>query len=189
MNISAARKGREPNGRKSRRKADVKARAAESEESARSVVVEARIRQGLPLKWASDPRAGTVQGKLHIIWQGNPDDERGLDADQFEAADWYLIKLNDYLIAMDAPGAHYDRDEERSGTGEPDAHERFCRSARAKWSEIMDALSEANVLGAGKWNLVAALHTMLVQQAMVAHMIGDLRIALNVIHRVRSGRR
>jgi hypothetical protein len=187
MTISAIKPGRERSGRKSRRKADASRRDAETAEAARSVVVEARLRQGIPLKWATDPRAGTIQGRLHIAWQADRRDPYSLDEDQFEAADWYLVQRNYYLIAINATAAHYDADDSNLGLNDPEAHERFCKGAIGKWQEIMRALGDMNVQGECRWNLLGALNTLLVQQAMVPRLTGDLRIALNVVHRLKNG--
>ncbi|WP_247997007.1 hypothetical protein [Brucella tritici] len=59
---------REPNGRKSRRKSSVVHRHHETEAETKMVVIAARMKAGLSHSIAERPEAGSVLGRLHILF-------------------------------------------------------------------------------------------------------------------------
>ncbi|MEN5250004.1 hypothetical protein [Brucella pseudintermedia] len=59
---------REPNGRKSRRKSAVMRRTHETEAEVKMVVISARMRAGMTKAIAERPEAGSVLGRLHILF-------------------------------------------------------------------------------------------------------------------------
>gem|GEM_PF-815384 len=59
---------REPNGRKSRRKSAVMRRTHETEAEVKMVVISARMKAGLTKSIAERPEAGSVLGRLHILF-------------------------------------------------------------------------------------------------------------------------
>lgn len=59
---------REPNGRKSRRKSSVMRRTHETEAETKMVVIAARMKAGLSRSIAERPEAGSVLGRLHILF-------------------------------------------------------------------------------------------------------------------------
>lgn len=59
---------REPNGRKSRRKSSVMRRTHETEAEIKMVVISARMKAGLTKSVAERPEAGSVLGRLHILF-------------------------------------------------------------------------------------------------------------------------
>lgn len=59
---------REPNGRKSRRKSAVMRRTHETEAEVKMVVISARMKAGMAKSIAERPEAGSVLGRLHILF-------------------------------------------------------------------------------------------------------------------------
>ncbi|URQ76181.1 MAG: hypothetical protein NBV76_05320 [Candidatus Ochrobactrum gambitense] len=59
---------REPNGRKSRRKSAVMRRTHETEAETKMVVIAARMKAGMSRSIAECPEAGSVLGRLHILF-------------------------------------------------------------------------------------------------------------------------
>lgn len=170
---------REPNGRLSRRAADRKDRDAMSADEAKSVVIEARVRHGIPREYADlqdagRPNAGTIHGMMRLRgMQGDRTD--GLTDDQFAAAEWFLGKRLAYLRAIGAPGRPHEPSE-ASGTGGVSIAE-----ANAEWARVMRVLQD--VTTEHRAPVIAAFDAILVRQSFVASRVGDLRLGLNAIHR------
>lgn len=59
---------REPNGRKSRRKSSIVRRTHETEAETKLVVISARMKMGMSASIAERPEAGSVLGRLHILF-------------------------------------------------------------------------------------------------------------------------
>ena len=168
---------REPNGRLSRRAADVRDRDYRNAKDAMSVVVAARARHtGLPedvvsRNVAGQPNAGTVHGVMTL---------RGdLSREQWDAAEWYIGTRAAWLRSIQAR----DASAGQFPAGEPDegAYERWCRSIAATWETVQDCLRDCAV--EARSPIQAALDVMLIRQHHLDHMVGDLRLALNAIHR------
>jgi len=168
---------REPNGRLSRRIVHMHAREEMTQREAQSVAIAARMRHtGLPeavvsLNHAGRPNAGTVHGIMCL---------RGdLSRNQWDAAEWWIGKRAANLRAINAPGQ-----ETGAGPGgefDPDRHAEFCRLARETWASVCDCVQAAST--EARAPLAAALDMFLVRGHHLEHMTGDLRLALNAIHR------
>jgi hypothetical protein len=161
---------REPSGRLSRRIEHVKARTDMTEAEAKSVGIAARIRHGIPahladLSDAGRPNVGTLQGKMHLMGD--------LDRDQWQAAEWYIGRRLSWLRAIDASPVYAP--SERTGEGVP-LHE-----AISEWRIVTNVLQDASTQSRSP--ILAAFDVILVRQLMVDHMVGDLRLGLNAIHR------
>ena len=168
---------REPNGRLSRRAADVRDRDYRNAQEAMSVAVAARARHtGLPedvvsRNVAGQPNAGTVHGVMTLRHE--------MTREQWEAAEWYIGTRSAWLRSIQAR----DTSPGQYPSGEPDeaAYARWCRSIAETWDAVQDCLRDCAV--EARSPVQAALDVMLLRNQHMPHMVGDLRLALNAIHR------
>jgi len=173
---------REPNGRLSRRVVYVNARDVMNAKEAQSVVVAARMRHygisedAAAKNVAGSPNAGTVHGRMAL------DGEKagGISQAQWDAAEWFIGKRGAYLRAIESPNQETGRTE-GGGEFDPDRHAEFCRMARESWSAVCDCIQTAST--ENRAPLMSALDVFLVRGHHLQHMVGDLRIALNAVHR------
>jgi len=146
-------------------------------QEAMSVVIAARMRhtglsaEAVSLNIAGRPNAGTVHGIMAL---------RGdLSPEQWDAAEWYIGTRAAWLRSIQVreanPGAYV--------SGEPDeaAYARWCRSIAETWTAVQDCLRDCAV--EARSPIQAALDVMLIRQHHLDHMVGDLRLGLNAIHR------
>jgi len=164
---------REPNGRLSRRVVYAREREDMNEREARSVAIAARMRVfGLTEAQAKAQEGGTVIGRMRH--------SRELTADQVEAAFSYLEARNAYHRAI---GAVSDTGRaplpETKGEG---TYEEFCEGAIKRWNAITEALS-CVMVELRSPSPVSALDNFVVRDVYVAHLVGDLRVALNALDR------
>lgn len=176
---------REPNGRLSRAKACVVERVEMTEAEAKSVVLAARRRhvplpaEYLDLSDGGRPNAGTPHGILRL--QG------ALTAEQWAAAEWWIGTRLRYLRAIQAPN---QVGETATGewSGDEAAYAESCRAARETWGAIRDVLQDAST--AARSPILAAFDVILLrEQWHLDHLVGDLRLGLNAIHREFLGGR
>lgn len=154
---------REPNGRPSRRHYSDSATA-----SAFRAAVQARVRMfGLTEKAASDARAGTVIGRMVI--------QHTLSQAQYDAAQKYIEIRHAYLRAIGAKQDFREPLPETEGDGD---YESFCRRARAIFSAMHEVITELCVELRSPAPS-AALDVFVVRDTYLAHLEGDLRLALN----------
>jgi len=155
-----------------------------SADEAKSVVIEARVRHGVPrmladLQDAGRPNPGTLHGKMRLrgmLIKGRTDQDPGaINADQFAAAEWYLGKRLAYLRAIGAERVAYD---EPSGIGTGGI---TITEANDEWRKVLRVLQDVST--EHRAPIVAAFDTILVRQTFVQSLVGDLRIGLNAIHR------
>ena len=168
---------REPNGRLSRRRVHVREREEMTQREAQSVAIAARMRHtGLPeevvsLNHAGRPNAGTVHGIMCL---------RGdISRAQWDAAEWWIGKRIAVLRAIEPPAQRTG--EAGGGTFDEDRYAEWCRSARETWAAVLDCIQEAST--ETRSPLMAALDVILWRGEYAGHLVGDLRIALNAIHR------
>lgn len=163
---------REPSGRLSRRKAEVERRTQETEREAMATAVEARMRVfGLSEADARRQEGGTVIGRMYQAGK--------LTIDQLRAAERYREVRNAYHRAIGAPSDTGGRPDASEHGGE---YEQFCAKARSDWSSMMAALQVAcqEVRSPAP---ISALDQFVVRDLHVIHLVGDLRVALNCLHR------
>lgn len=165
---------REPNGRLSRRNEDRQARQNEGERSIMQTAIEARVRLfGLSEAAARLPESATTIGRMHLRKQ--------ISQDQLYAAHWYIEKRNAYHRAVGAvPDTGRMAGPEGNQVGSD--YEAFCKATRELWHEITEAISEL-MQEQRSPNPAAALDIFLVKDVHVQELVGDLRMALNCIHR------
>jgi len=191
---------REPNGRPSRRVIHVGERREMSEREAKKVGVEARMRMtGLPadlagLNQAGMPNAGTVHGVMRLLGIEAEKADRALgpgmlSAAQWSASEWWLGRRTNWLRAIDAPGRTTVEEPRPDATALDGLSEEERRAAlragwdkiAAEWSAIKVCLREASV--EARSSVEAAFEVILVRNCEMPHMVGDLKIGLNALHR------
>ena len=142
-------------------------------------VIEARHRlHEIPLSLVRDQKAGSVVGRMALAGG-----EGGLSNAQYEAAQQFLRDHAAFSAAIDAPrglGA-VDLNAVRGRSPGADDVERDHR-ARAKWKAVQEAVQQCADQHRGA-NLFAALDYLVIRDEYHAHMVGDLRIALNALKR------
>lgn len=158
---------REPNGRVLRKP------RFETEADVMETAMSARLRAGIPQHLARS--VGTIEAALFA----NAD----LNRDQYEAAVFYNQVRLKYLSAIDEPHSAKEPRRPSQGGGE-EAHEKFCQLAREQWeamrAEVMDLQRQLGNTA----NLFGALDS-LERGHLMNHQHGDLRYALNAIHKYR----
>lgn len=187
---------REPNGRISRRAKAARQKMInkereETEMQILSTAISARVRHGVSEKWARDQRSGTLHGRMYQAYLDNPDGAGAacLSFDQYEAAEWFLQRLNDYRAALGSPAHVYDREPGLSASSDPEeAYQTFCNAARSRWRQIETTLQDATTRARGRVNLLAALEIILVRQQPMPHLVAELKIALDLLHLLKVGR-
>lgn len=138
----------------------------------------------LPKSVLLDEKIGTTHGRLLYI---GPDND-GIDKDQWEAADWFLKLRNQYHCAIASPDGIYDVDEGHNPSDDPEAYAEFCANVRARWADVEKAICDT-VFSYRDRNIVGALDLIIIRQYMDYDRVGDLRLALNAIHKIRVGDR
>ena len=144
-----------------------------SADEAKSVMIEARVRHGVPRADADihdvgRPNYGTPHGKLCL--------DGVITNDQFEAAKWYVGRRMTYLRGVDAPGRPHEAPERASeGDGVTLAE------ALAEWRKVLRVLQDASTQHRAP--VTAAMETLFLREVDVPAMYGDARIGLNALHR------
>ncbi|WP_422383265.1 hypothetical protein [Roseibium album] len=168
---------REPNGRVSRKKEYQRElqdkQREETEAEAMAVGIAKRVSSGIPRHLARS--VGTVEGTLFA--------KGDINRDQYEAALFYGLLRIQYLSAIDEPHSPKEPRKPSQGGGE-EAHERFCAGSIQRWKEMREQISEAQQQLGNTANLFGALDS-LERGHMSKHQIGDLRYALNAVHKFR----
>ncbi len=170
---------REPNGRLSRRIDEVVTRTEMTEVEAKSVMITARERhtglkgEAVDVVDAGKPNAGTIHGLMVL--------HKRLSLDQFVAAEWFLERRREWARAVEMPGEPLDPKPNWRKTFDEESHEKFCRTAKNRWGEIMGVLQEASIQSRSP--ILSALDHILIRQQDLEHMDGDLRTGLNAIRR------
>lgn len=193
---------REPNGRLSRKSKEIRRKNVRDLETALALEAglwqrekllkeeefKKRIPQGLlvdgkiPMSILRDEKIGTTHGRLFYV---GPDGD-GISRDQWDAANWFLDIRNKYHCAINSAEGILDTPEGYTPSDDPEAYAKYCDTIRARWADVERAIVDA-VFECRDKNIVGALDLIIVQQKMDYSMVGELRIALNAIHKVRIG--
>lgn len=162
-------------------------------EPASALALEVRARMTkLTIDKAKNQLAGTWLGRLHMAYQDwvkaterNPDAKRP-EASISTAQYYALLNIqamhNDWLKATGNPGAFY---EARGSVSTPTLDEdraRWERSAKARWQTLRDRIQEAQNTNPG--NLWAALDICVLQEQVMPHMLGEIRVLGNIVNRM-----
>ena len=170
-------------------------RISRVKEQPSKLALEARARMHkITLEQAKDQSAGTFLGRLHmafIDWEKNgkgkdkPQPEMSLTTTQYHALLTCQQLYNDRLKVVAAPGAYYE--PHLGNSGDPDAHENWGASINKRWTEMRDAIQEAQMYDRAN-NLWAALDLCVLQELEMTHMIGSIRVLGNVLaHHFNKG--
>lgn len=165
---------REPNGRLSRRSTEVNKRREETEQEAMSTVIEMRIRSGIPQHLARS--VGTMEAALYAAEE--------LDRDQYEASLFYMTSRIKYLSSIEDEHSPREPRKRTLVPFDPEAHERFCEGAAEVWNGIRSEIQQTQDM-LRRSNLFGALDG-LVSGGLQSYQLGDLREALNAVHRFRT---
>ncbi|PQA71721.1 hypothetical protein C3731_20590 [Brucella oryzae] len=134
---------------------------------------------GMTASEALSDLAGDNLGRLHMAWKR--DKKEGISTDQYDAAERYREVFNDKRKAECSAAAHYDH----TGTiaaFDPDEYEAWVKRAKQAYKDARDAIDLAQQeLRTG--NLYAAVQFMLENDQFFPHMLGDIRLVCNALHR------
>jgi hypothetical protein len=162
---------REPNGRASRKIADVQSRDWLAEKEARSVAVEARQRVfGVTEEEAKDPHAGTLLGRM--LQRGE------LSQAQMDAANRYIEVKTSFQRSIGCPPVH---DQTRPEGETTRTYEEICAEARRKYEDTMDIVKEA-CHEARSEGPRTALENIVLRDIQMPFLNGHLRSVLNRLH-------
>lgn len=133
--------------------------------------VSARMRVfGLSEKDARQQFAGTFVGRARQANQLSPD--------QFEAAYTYAQIVLNYRTAIQSPGKIT---RGRSAGLDDGEYDERCKAAVKRYDQLVATLREVD--RAEKTNCLGVLEPAILRDVDMHHMMGDLRLALNAIHR------
>jgi hypothetical protein len=167
---------REPNGRLSRRAKAVSERRANAERDVMRPAVEARMRVfGISEADARRQEGGTVLGRMYQA--------KAITLDQCRAGERYAEVRNAYHRAIGAQpdGGHPPAE----GNGDGD-YATFCANARKTHEAMMSAL-QSLCQEQRSPAPISALDVFIVRDIHHSLMVGDLRLALNCLHRHFGG--
>lgn len=130
---------------------------------------------GVSMKDAGTAEAATVIGRLSL----GPRSE-GISRDQYEALDAYRDIRARYFKSIMAP----DSLAVSSGAGGlPDADDADMRiRAKNRYMAAQDAIMACQMENP-RGNIFAALDYLVIRDEMHSHMVGDLRLVGNALHR------
>jgi len=142
-----------------------------TEAEAKSVVIEARVRHGIPrfladLSDAGRPNVRTLHGRMHLMGE--------IDRDQWEAAEWFVGRRLAWLRALDASPVYAPSEGEGTGDGI------ILAEAIAEWRLVLDCLQAASTLHRSP--IIAAFNVILTREHYVERLVGDLRLGLDALH-------
>lgn len=169
---------REPNGRLSRRAEATSERRANTERDVMRPAIEARMRVfGISEADARRQEGGTVIGRM--LQRGD------ITTDQHRAAERYAEVCNANSRALGATPV--TGHPPREGNGEGDYAE-FCANSRRAY-ETMMAVIQVACHEQRSQNIIAAMDIFIIRDIHGGHMVGDLRLGLNCLHRHFGGER
>jgi len=105
------------------------------------------------------------------IWHGS----------QYDAAERYREVYNDKRKAECSSGAYYDNIGS-IGASDPDEYEAWVKRAKQAYTDARKAIDEAQA-ETRNGNIYAAVQFMLENDQFFPHMLGDIRLACNALHR------
>lgn len=169
---------REPNGRLSRRKADVQVRIGEVAKEARSVAIEARMRVfGMTKEQASKTTSGFALGRALDAMEALGG---GRTATHLAAADCYLEDYRLYhrhKLGVPVPG------DRKPSAPESDAdYEKLAKTARERWDAAQGVISDV-CREVGTRLPATAVENIIIRDIDMPNLHGDLRLALNALAR------
>jgi len=134
---------------------------------------------GMSASEALSELAGDNLGRLHMAWKR--DKAEGISTSQYDAAERYREVYNDKRKAECSAGAYYDN-VGSIGASDPDEYEAWVKRAKQAYTDARKAIDEAQA-ETRNGNLYAAVQFMLENDQFFPHMLGDIRLACNALHR------
>lgn len=134
---------------------------------------------GMTASEALSDLASDNLGRLHLAYKR--DKTEGISTSQYDAAERYREVLNDRRKAECSPAAHYDHTG-TVGTSDPDDYAKWVVRAKQTYNDARRAIEEAQ-LETRTSNLFAAVQFLLEDDQYFPHMIGDIRLVCNALHR------
>lgn len=134
---------------------------------------------------ARDQKASTYLGRLYLT--GELGKRPGSDQ-AWEAAQELLRMRDAYKRALKAPDALKNSTGAGGDIIETEAYAHWCQGAIERYENVIKAVTAENSLHQHRGsNLHAALDIIVFRDRQMAHMIGDVRIALNAVHHHLTG--
>ena len=150
--------------------------ATQTERAAMETALAARQRVfGLTERQARDARAGTVIGRTMRPPRSAPEH---ITPEQGDMATFYARVVHAYQCAIEAKPHAEPPPEQPTGA----SHEDFCDHAIARFNEVLDVLRDLNV-ARNSPNALSALDIFVIKDKFEISLVGDLRCALNELHR------
>ncbi|QPA25458.1 hypothetical protein IR196_05015 [Brucella anthropi] len=134
---------------------------------------------GMTASEALSDLASDNLGRLHMAYKR--DKSEGISTSQYDAAERYREVLNDRRKAECSPAAHYDQTG-TVGADDPEDYAKWVVRAKQAYSDARRVIEVAQ-LETRNSNLFAAVQFMLENDQYFPHMIGDIRLACNALHR------
>lgn len=165
---------REPNGKISRRKADVLDRIAMEDRETLRPGLEARVRlHGIDPAQCRDQMAGSFVGRLCMTGH--------ITVSQYDAAMTYLEDHRNNLIAIRAPRDPSGVDLNRVQGDSNGENVEFYRRATMRWRDALDAVQDRQDKLRGQGALYAALDYCVIRDVQATHMLEWLREGLTTL--------
>lgn len=161
-------------------------RAKNPSDPADKVAREARMKkfknQGVTAETASTPQAATFMGRLSLMGQQGG----GISSDQYEALVRFSLDRESYMKSVMAPDSLV-----RTGEGGPSSIDEESDTEsrlriKKRYGAARDAIQAAQNENRMA-NLWAAVEHIVIKDLDFSHMIGDLRLVGNALHRHYQG--
>lgn len=158
-------------------------RAKNPGDPADKVAREARMRIfGVDAEVASTPQAATFVGRLSLMGQQGG----GISSDQYEALIRFSMDRESYMKAIMAPDSLVNVGEGGPSSYDEEADAESRNRAKRRYTSARDAIQAAQNENRMA-NLWAAVEHILIKDMNFSHMIGDLRLVGNALHRHYQG--
>jgi hypothetical protein len=146
-----------------------------------ATVISQRMRShGLTKEEAAKAEAGTVIGRL----SRNSPEYGGISKEQVSAAEYIAMAKASADAAIQAPRVRSSTDyvgPTGGGCGfDDDGYAEWARGSVERWRKLRPVILASGPLG------MMAVETMIFENKDAPSMVGDLRLALNAVHRYRS---
>lgn len=143
------------------------------------VAREARMRLfDVPANDASKGEAATVMGRWSLLGQ----EGGGISQDQYEALKRFSNDRERYMMSVEAPDSLRSREGGGSGSGD----EGWKASAKRAYFSAREAIQRKQNESPGS-NLWSVVQFVVIEDLHFPHMIGDLRLVGNSLHRHYQG--
>lgn len=158
-------------------------RAKEPGDPADKVAREARMRIfGVEAEVASTPEAASFMGRLSLLGQKGG----GISRDQYEALIRFSMDRESYMKSIMAPDSLVNVGDGGPSSFDEQADAESRARAKRRYMKARDAIQAAQNENRTV-NLWAAIEHIVIKNMNFSHMIGDLRLVGNALHRHYQG--